>query len=338
MKTLSIFNNPSWAGSRALVSNSAKNLVESVVTSTELGYLDGVTSAIQTQLNGKAASSHTHTIANVTSLQTALDAKVASTELANLNYGTAFESPDPFTSRASYSGKGGVRTGLGAGPFGSYWYNMVDIRHRNTMTAGDIWGGELVWGMTGATDRMAFRSRIGDGTPTAWIEAWTKANLPVVVSGSTVSAEVLQANNFAGGGITLTGTGSVIDLIVSGSASIMDITLPYATVTASATLESRTLSIINSSTDRIITLPTPVAGKIMKLAVQTSGATGHRLYPASGHSVYFSGMYQTTHTAFVAYASGISGGYALLLKPGNYELIGVSSTEWTFSSGPKTYA
>lgn len=30
------------------------------VTATELGYLDGVTSAIQTQLNGKAASGHTH--------------------------------------------------------------------------------------------------------------------------------------------------------------------------------------------------------------------------------------------------------------------------------------
>ena len=30
------------------------------VSATELGYLDGVTSAIQTQLNGKAASSHTH--------------------------------------------------------------------------------------------------------------------------------------------------------------------------------------------------------------------------------------------------------------------------------------
>lgn len=36
-------------------------------TKTELGYLDGVTSNVQTQLNGKAASSHNHSAANITS-------------------------------------------------------------------------------------------------------------------------------------------------------------------------------------------------------------------------------------------------------------------------------
>lgn len=46
--------------SRALVSDSGGHPTVSTVTSTELGYLDGVTSAIQTQLNGKASTSHTH--------------------------------------------------------------------------------------------------------------------------------------------------------------------------------------------------------------------------------------------------------------------------------------
>ena len=45
---------------RALISNSNGNPTVSAVTSTELGYLDGVKSNVQTQLNGKAASSHTH--------------------------------------------------------------------------------------------------------------------------------------------------------------------------------------------------------------------------------------------------------------------------------------
>lgn len=58
------------------------NTIGSLVLTTypspvELSYVKGVTSAIQTQLNGKAASSHTHTIANVTGLQPALDAKQA---------------------------------------------------------------------------------------------------------------------------------------------------------------------------------------------------------------------------------------------------------------------
>jgi hypothetical protein len=36
------------------------------VSDIEIGYLDGVTSAIQTQLDGKAASSHTHLVADIT--------------------------------------------------------------------------------------------------------------------------------------------------------------------------------------------------------------------------------------------------------------------------------
>jgi hypothetical protein len=46
--------------SRALVSDGSGKVAVSAVTSTELGYLDGVTSNVQTQLNGKAASSHSH--------------------------------------------------------------------------------------------------------------------------------------------------------------------------------------------------------------------------------------------------------------------------------------
>lgn len=50
--------------SKALISNGSGKVAVSDVTSTELGYLDGVTSNIQTQLNGKAASSVETTIAN----------------------------------------------------------------------------------------------------------------------------------------------------------------------------------------------------------------------------------------------------------------------------------
>lgn len=53
--------------SRALVSNSSGKVAVSDVTSTELGYLDGVTSNVQSQLNGKAASGHTHNYAGSSS-------------------------------------------------------------------------------------------------------------------------------------------------------------------------------------------------------------------------------------------------------------------------------
>lgn len=47
--------------SRALITDASSNLVVSTVTSTELGYVSGVTSAIQTQLNGKAPTNHAST-------------------------------------------------------------------------------------------------------------------------------------------------------------------------------------------------------------------------------------------------------------------------------------
>jgi hypothetical protein len=53
--------------SRALVSNSSGKIAASSVTSTELEYLDGVTSNIQDQLDDKAAYSHTHSAAHITS-------------------------------------------------------------------------------------------------------------------------------------------------------------------------------------------------------------------------------------------------------------------------------
>lgn len=40
----------------------------SAVSATELGYLDGVTSGIQSQINGKAATSHTHTVSQITDI------------------------------------------------------------------------------------------------------------------------------------------------------------------------------------------------------------------------------------------------------------------------------
>lgn len=62
---------------RAMVTNGSGKGAASAVTSTELAYVSGVTSAIQTQINGKANTSHTHAIADVTGLQAALDAKAA---------------------------------------------------------------------------------------------------------------------------------------------------------------------------------------------------------------------------------------------------------------------
>src|SRR5690606_2425202 len=50
--------------SRALVSDASGKVAVSAVTSTEVGYLDGVTSAIQTQLNARALNTISITAGN----------------------------------------------------------------------------------------------------------------------------------------------------------------------------------------------------------------------------------------------------------------------------------
>lgn len=54
----------------------AAKIADGTVSNTEFQYLNGVTSGVQAQIDGKAATSHTHAIGDVTGLQTALDGKV----------------------------------------------------------------------------------------------------------------------------------------------------------------------------------------------------------------------------------------------------------------------
>ena len=77
---------------RALISDGVGVITPSAITSTELEYLDGVTSNIQTQLNNKASSNHTHTIASITGLQDALGDKADASDLDNYATKTALTS------------------------------------------------------------------------------------------------------------------------------------------------------------------------------------------------------------------------------------------------------
>ena len=54
------------ASNRVMTSNQSGVLTESYITTTQLGYLNGVTSSIQTQLNNKAASNHSHALSSMT--------------------------------------------------------------------------------------------------------------------------------------------------------------------------------------------------------------------------------------------------------------------------------
>ena len=75
---------------RVLISDTNGHPAVSAVTSTELGYLDGVTSNIQTQLNGKATLNHTHNYAGSSSAGGSANSAVKLVTARKIN-GTSFD-------------------------------------------------------------------------------------------------------------------------------------------------------------------------------------------------------------------------------------------------------
>ena len=84
---------------RALVSNSSGKVAVSAVTSTELGYLDGVTSNVQTQLDSKLSEAPVQSVNSKTGAVTLTKADI---ELGNVDnvkqYSTSNPPPYPVTS------------------------------------------------------------------------------------------------------------------------------------------------------------------------------------------------------------------------------------------------
>ena len=80
----------SLTASRAVVSNSSQKIAVSAVTDTELGYLDGVTSAVQTQLDAKAATTYVDNA--VAGLRTRIVVEAATT--ANLTLSSDLQNGD----------------------------------------------------------------------------------------------------------------------------------------------------------------------------------------------------------------------------------------------------
>lgn len=98
-------------GSRALVSNSSGLLTNSAVTSTELGYVSGVTSAIQTQLDAKATAASLTTVSNTVTTQ----GNTLSTNTALLNGTNTFTGTNTASGPFNITNAASTISGNGAG-------------------------------------------------------------------------------------------------------------------------------------------------------------------------------------------------------------------------------
>lgn len=107
-------------GSRALVSNSSGLLTNSAVTSTELGYVSGVTSAIQTQIDSKPAATNTallngtNTFTGTNNFTGAVIITNAASTISGNGAGLTNISPGNIVSNGTYLANGTLATNSGA--------------------------------------------------------------------------------------------------------------------------------------------------------------------------------------------------------------------------------
>jgi len=148
--------------SRALISNASGKVAVSSVTSTQLGYLVGVTSAIQTQLNNKSNTDHTHTFASLTSKPTTI-ADFGITDFQSRNSSSALNPANTTVNAIGYANSislfGQSDGGLYVSAYSSAWQHQI---------FGDF-----------RTGQIAIRGN-NSGTWQPWRTVWDSSNLTSV--------------------------------------------------------------------------------------------------------------------------------------------------------------
>jgi hypothetical protein len=201
--------------SRALVSDGSGKVAVSSVTSTQLGTLSGVTSAIQTQLDGKAANSHTHIVSQITDFLDkvypvgAIYMSTSATSPATLFGGTwaAIQNRFLVAAGATYSaGSTGGRA--------SHAHTSAPHKHGAGFESGG--DGDLWATVTGSTGYVYFRE---DGTVPASQATWPATH--------RVSGTYGTTSNSVGGGADVRGYTSTTTPDSTGSSSSLP---PYLSV------------------------------------------------------------------------------------------------------------
>lgn len=146
---------PSLTASRALVSNVSGNVAASVVTATELGYVSGVTSALQTQLNAKAPlASPTFTGLVNTAASTTGSAGF------RVPHGTAPTAPTNGDFWSTTAGFYGQVNGVTVGPFSAGGYTF-SATAPSAPVPGDRW--------VSSTEGVLY-TYVDDGSSSQWVD------------------------------------------------------------------------------------------------------------------------------------------------------------------------
>ena len=279
-------------------------------TAAELNYTDGVTSNIQSQLNGKAASSHTHTIAQVSNLQSALDGKAASshthnyagsssaggaaTSAAKVNVTTlTSQNLNDYRTPGTFFAAGGGNTCTNK-PSGIDNFGMFVIQ-----SAGG-WQTQFLYGSNDVTYTRAYHG----GTWTSWVEMYTSANKPT-------ASEI--------GAAAASHTHSIAN--VSGLQAALDGKAPSSHSHAASAITSGTLS-----SDRLPTVPIAKGGTGATSASAARTALG--ITPAN------IGAAASSHSHPASQVTGLTASRALVSDGSGHPAVSaVTATELGYLDG-----
>lgn len=283
-------------------------------TATELNYVDGVTSNIQTQLNNKAASSHNHSAANITSgtldldrIPSITDAKITSVSASKIT-GTIPQAnlPSYVDDVLEYSSKSSFPKTGEAGKI--YVDTTTNLTYR--------WGGSSYVEISpslalGETSSTAFR---GDRGKIAYDHSQATGNPHnLTLSNLGISATAAELN-------FVDGVTSNIQTQLNGKAntSALSAYLPLAGGTMSGTLTFPTATAAYNS------LGVRFSGVSSRIGVDAAGGLG--LYAQDAIYLRPSWTYGGTSYGLIIRASDLTYNGNTLLHSGNFTSYTVTKT------------
>lgn len=305
-RALVIADLPVFTASRAIVSDSGGALAVATTTSTEIGFVNGVTSSIQTQLNGKQASGNY--ITALTGDITASGPGSVAATLATVNSNVGSFGSSTAIPSFTVNGKGlitAASTNVVVAPAGTLTgttlaSNIVTSSLTSVGTiASGVWNGTVIdvaHGGTGLATLTANNVILGNGTSTPNLVAPSTSGNILTSNGTTWTSAVPAA---AAAG-TLTGTTLAANVVTSSLTTVGTIgtgvwngtTIAVASGgTGLATLTANNVILGNGASN-----PTFVAPSTSGNVLTSNGTTWTSAVPVVTTSKYASSYFATNAT------------------------------------------